>query len=155
MTKVKLNRNIKQKRKGGKNQRLQTNPCQSACCDAQQMPHKIKKACTASTMTMGKWDQNNERQTPSISYTWMSVILTKDLPTYPSGAFQEIKGSTPAISRTRGRKWHNSSKKTIWMLKIVNSKVMSLLFGLDSCCANYHSFSEGNSIKLSTSTNPL
>lgn len=38
------------------------------------------------------------------------------------------------------------------MLKIVNSKVMSLLFGLDSCCANYHSFSEGNSIKLSTST---
>lgn len=28
---------------------------------------------------------------------------------------------------------------------------MSLLFGLDSCCANYPSFREGNSIKQSIS----
>lgn len=38
------------------------------------------------------------------------------------------------------------------MLKILNSKVTSLLFGPDSCCANYHLFSEGTSIKRSTST---
>lgn len=61
------------------------------------MLNLIRRGCTVSTTGMEVWDQNNERQMRSISYTWMSVIVPKNLPTHPSGVFQDIKRSTPAI----------------------------------------------------------
>lgn len=65
-------------------QRRPHNSCLSMFIDVRQnfkfkMLNQIRGACTVSTTEIGKWNQNNERQMPSISYTWMAVIPPNSL----------------------------------------------------------------------------